>query len=488
LIAAVKVLFKDSVVYGLANVIQKIIPLVIIPIIIAHLGKTAFKIYDLSFVYAYLFSSLVVLGQDSAASVFYFDKNKDHFNKKQVLAYSFFIQVFTIIGYLIFFYPFRNQVASFVFHGDSLQSQYWIMALSVIPGYFMFNYGLNILLINRRKVEYISICFLLALLSIAGTYTAIVIYKGGIAELFSVLIGSMTICGLIVTFILRKEIFGKIFPLNYPLLDKLVWFGLPFALTSFFRQVIPSVDRYFLLKFHYAAELPHYILAVKLGSFVNIAFSAFALAFTPYSLNKIHHEDGEKEISNIFQVVAVISLTAIPVVLIFKDWMIEFFADPTYHLAGQLLPFFLFGWAFDLFTNFALLGVYKSQKSFFVLSLLITGTVVISLLNIFLVPIYGVFGAAASFCCTKLLSFVFALVYLKKHFKITVNTSTFVAVVFLMGVCSFLNYFINIYWYALILILVLSGIGYYLYQIFKLHRLEQYASADKEIIYPTTNS
>jgi O-antigen/teichoic acid export membrane protein len=38
LIAAVKLLFKDSVVYGAANVIQKITPLVIIPIIISHLG------------------------------------------------------------------------------------------------------------------------------------------------------------------------------------------------------------------------------------------------------------------------------------------------------------------------------------------------------------------------------------------------------------------------------------------------------------------
>jgi O-antigen/teichoic acid export membrane protein len=473
LIAAVKTLFKDSIVYGLANVIQKIIPLVIIPVIIAHLGKTAFKLYDLSFVYAYLFSSLVVLGQDSAASVFYFDKTNDHFNKKQVLAYSFFIQVFTILGYLIFFYPFRHEVASFVFHGDSNQAHYWIMALSVIPGYFMFNYGLNILLINRRKVEYISLCFLLALLSIAGTYTTVVVYHGGISDLFYVLIGSMTVCGLIVTYILRKDIFTQLLPLNYKLLDKLVWFGLPFALTSFFRQVIPSIDRYFLLKFNYTAELPQYILAVKLGSFINIAFSAFALAFTPYSLSKIHHEDGEKEISNIFHIVSVLSLTFIPVVLIFKNPMVDFFADASYGLSSQLLPFFLFGWAFDLFTNFALLGIYKSQKSIFILTLLMAGTLIVSVLNILLVPVYGVFGAAISFCLTKLVSFAFAVFYLNKHFKLHIDYSSFIGVVALTGLCSFLNYFLNSYLYLAIMILVLTGIGYFLYSIFKKSRLEQ---------------
>jgi O-antigen/teichoic acid export membrane protein len=196
------------------------------------------------------------------------------------------------------------------------------------------------------------------------------------------------------------------------------WCGLvyPFALTSFFRQVIPSIDRYFLLKFNFIAELPQYILAVKLGSFINIAFSAFALAFTPYSLKKIHHDDAEKEISNIFQVVSIISLTAIPVILIFKYWMIDFFADSSYLLAGQLLPFFLFGWALTFLPNFALLGVYKSQKSFFVLVLLMIGTGDGFVLNISLVPVYGVFGAAVSFCITKLLCFAVAFFLFEKAF------------------------------------------------------------------------
>ena len=480
MIAAVKILFKDSVVYGVANVIQKITPLVIIPIIISHLGKNAFKVYDLSFVYVFLFSSLVVLGQDSASSVFYFDKNQDHFDKKKVLAYSFFIQVFTIIGYLIFFWPFRYDVASFIFHDDAYQARYWVLALAIIPGYFMFNFGLNVLLLNRRRTEYVSICFLLALLSIVGTVITIVENSGGLDNLFYVLIGAMSFCGVLVTIILRREIFTQLLPIDTRLLDKLVWFGLPFALTSFFRQVIPSIDRFFLMKFNYLDVLPQYILAVKLGSFINIAFNAFALAFTPYSLKKIHHSDAEKEISGIFQLVAVISLTSIPVILIFKYWMIDFFADASYVLAGQLLPLFLFGWAFDLFTNFALLGIYKSQKSFFILVLLMTGTVLISILNMSLVPIYGVFGAAISFCVTKLASFGFAFVYLKRHFKISVDLGQFLGILLLMAICSALNYFINSYLYLGIVLIVLAGVSYYIYKTFKKHRLEQYLQINRE--------
>ncbi len=79
MITALKSLFKDSVVYTIANIIQKLAPLIVIPIVIKYLGDEALKIYDLSFVYVYLFSALVFLGLDSAASAFYFDQKKKNF-------------------------------------------------------------------------------------------------------------------------------------------------------------------------------------------------------------------------------------------------------------------------------------------------------------------------------------------------------------------------------------------------------------------------
>lgn len=473
LIAAVKRLFKDSVVYGIANIIQKITPLVIIPIIIKQLGDVAFKIYDLSFVYVYLFSSLVVLGQDSAASVFYFEKD-EKLHRRQVLSYSFLIQVCTLVGYFVFFYPLRYELARFVFGEDATQAKYWILALSIIPGYFMYNYGLNILLINRKKAAYVFFCFLQAMLTIGGAYGAIVLFNGTIAHLFLVLIGSMSVCGIAVVLFLRKEIFEKLLPLNSELLQRLVLFGFPFALTSFFRQVIPSVDRFFLLKYQYTLELPQYILAVKLGSFINIAFASFALAFTPYSLSKIHDKDAEQEISHIFHLVSILALTFIPIVLIFKDWMILFFADPGYALAGLLLPIFLFGWVFDLFTNFALLGMYRSKKSFFILTLLVMGTILISILDVFLVPLYGVFGAAISFGVTKFASFLMAVVYLRKHFKLNIDLGRSAGVLFLSLLCCYLNYTMSGHLYLIILILVVSGISYYIYKFLRRHQLEGY--------------
>jgi O-antigen/teichoic acid export membrane protein len=66
-----KHLAKDSLVYVGANLLQKLIPLLVIPVITNYFGKDALKVYDVSFVYAYLFSWLIILGQDNATSILF---------------------------------------------------------------------------------------------------------------------------------------------------------------------------------------------------------------------------------------------------------------------------------------------------------------------------------------------------------------------------------------------------------------------------------
>jgi O-antigen/teichoic acid export membrane protein len=476
LIAALKSLFKDSVVYGVANIIQKIAPLIVIPIVIKYLGDEALKIYDLSFVYVYLFSALVFLGLDSAASAFYFDQKKTNFNKKQVLGYGFYFQLFSCILYFLLIYPFRQELAYLIFPNDPTMERFWIMALSIIPGYIMLSYGLNIALWQRRKALYVITCFVQTILTVAGVYTAVVLLKGTITDVFYVLIGSMSITGFFIIVYLRKEVFVNPFPFNNALVKALFLFGIPFALTSFFRQLIPSIDRYFLLLNNFHRDLPEYILSVKLASFINIGFTAFLLAFTPYSLNKINDEDAEQEISAIFRLVAVItSQLSFHSSWYLKILLVAFFANDTYQLTPMLLPIFLFGWVFDLFTNFALLGVYRSQKSLFILALLIVGTIIITILNVLLVPVFGVFGAALSFFITKCCSFFIALHYLRKHFKIQVSIFKLMFLFGMAALCSYLLFAANFYWFLLCLLGLLTIVGIYIYRTLQHYHLFNFA-------------
>ncbi len=144
----------------------------------------------------------------------------------------------------------------------------------------------------------------------------------------------------------------------------------------------------------------------------------------------------------------------IPVALLFRHAMIEVFADSSYSLSGQLLPFFFFAWVFDLFTYFAMLGTYKTQNSVIVLCLFFLGTILIALLNFMLVPVLGLFGAAVSFSLTKMFLFAMPLWYFRKEFKLTVHIASFFIAFFVAAACSYLTYQIPSSMYATIMLVV----------------------------------
>ncbi|MFL5742339.1 MAG: oligosaccharide flippase family protein [Flavisolibacter sp.] len=467
MIVALRNLLRNSVVYGLANSIQKLVPVFILPIITTHLGKTALKLYDLSFIYVYLFSALILCGLDVSASTFFFDRKKQKFDQKQVLSYAFVLQLALIALNFLVFYPFRTVIASFIFSGDTSIEHFWLLAMTIVPGYMMLNYGLSVLLWLDRKKPYFIVCILNTVLNLAIAIIAIKFYRGSIKDIFFAQIGSITLCGLLAMYFIRDRLSFGTGSINTALVSRLLWFGLPFALTAFFRQLIPSVDRYFLLHYHYNEELPQYILAVKIASFFSVATNAFILVFTPYSLNKLNHDDAEKEISDLFHFISILTFICVPLVLLFKDDLVRIFADSSYHLSARLLPFLLFGWVFDLFAYFSMLGIYKSQNSTTILTILVCGTAIISGLNVLLVPLYGVFGAAISFAVTKFLIFFISLFYLKRYFRIDIRYISFFVIFFVVAAYSYLAFILSLYAYLFCLALLFILVALYIRRNFK---------------------
>ena len=454
-------LMKDSLVYGIANAIQKMVPFFVIPIVTGYLGQEALKIYDVSFIYAYLFSWLIISGQDAAAAILYFDERQAQFNKKQVTAFALLIQLAVLILFLCVFILFSDSWASILFSKDLSIASWWTRALLILPGFILMNYALNILLWQKRKAYYIMLCSMLTVLSIVSVELSVVVFQGGLSALFYCLIGSMTISGLVGLIMVRHHVFISFLPVNTLLIKRLLWLGVPFSLTAFFHQLLPSIDRYFLIQYNYSSSLALYVLAAKLGSFMSFGISAFALAFTPYSMAKLNEEDAEKEISNVFRIVSTGAFLLVPFLLLFKDWLIVLFADSSYQLSAKLLPFFFFGWVFDLFCYFSLLGIYRSQKTLLQLILFLIATGIISLSNILLVPAFGLYGAAISFCFTKAVLFFVSLVWFRKYFHLRVHTISFSSAFLIAAGCSYLIYVLPLVANVVILIFVLCAAIFY---------------------------
>jgi O-antigen/teichoic acid export membrane protein len=408
------------------------------------------------------------LGQDNATSILYFS-DKDEHSRRKILRHGLLIQLCFFAMLAVLFLPVRNFVASLLFPNENTIAAFWLKALLIIPGHIVLNYVLNIFLWSENRKNYVILCFTQVCLGITGILLAM-FFHSGIEGIFWSLILATTITGL-VGFAMANRIVALKFQFDKSLIKKLVLMGAPFALTSFFQQLVPSIDRYFLLQFNYGNDLAQYALAVKIGGLLSIATSAFVLAFTPYSMNRIFEKNGEEQLSTLFLFVAPAMLLCIPIIILFKDVLVNLFADPSYDVSGKLLPLFFLGWAFDLFFYFSILGVYKSQKSYWMLFIFIAGIILISSLNFILVPRYGVFGAAAAFCITKAFLFFLPLIALRKFFKLSLNAVNFFGFLAASVLCSYLIYRLEFYQSLLLVAALITGSLFYLNSILQRHRL-----------------
>lgn len=456
-----KALLKDSVVYGLANAVQKLGPFVIVPLVIKVLGQKAYTTYDVSFVSAYLFSWLVVLGQDVAASILYFDERKTGFDKANVIASSLLLQLLFLLLLALLLGPFVNGIANALFAKDKAVADWWPKALWLLPGQVLYYQALNVLLWQKQKASYVWLCAVHTAFSIGSAAVSLLLLHGGIASLFYSLVCSVNAAGLVGLYLIRRPVFRSLLPVNKSLLKKLVGLGLPFALTAFFQQLLPAVDRFFLLEYNYGDALAPYLLASKLGTLVNFITSAFGLAFTPYALAKLNEEAAEEEIGSLFRFVSVTAFLALPFLLLFKDVLIAVFADASYREATKLLPFFFFGWVFDLFGYFTVLGIYRSHKTHLSLLLFAIGAAVVSLLNLLFIPLLGLYGAALSFCAGKAVLFFLSLFWLKKYFPLHLHPASFTAALLLSAMCCSLAYVLPWWMNILLLGLLLCAIVLY---------------------------
>ena len=464
-----KMLMRDSLWYGLASVLQKLIPFLVIPLVISRLGSEAFKAYDVCFLYAILVSWLIVVGQDNAASILYFDAGGE-WGKPKVLLNGMLNQLVLLVVLGTVLYVFRDLFSAWLFNNDPSLTSFWPRALWILPGQVILNYCLNILIWEGRKVKYLLLCIVQVVFTLALVYLSLVFWNGSTIDLFTIIVGVTGFCASLGLYLVRHALFTKESAWSPALAKQMLLLGAPFALTSFFQQALPSVDRYFLLHHHFNEQLPVYALGSKMSGVLSVASGAFIIAFTPYSMKKIHEADGERELSLLFRFVSVAALVAIPVILLFKGWLLDFFADDRYSDATYLLPFFFFAWVFDLFSYFWMLAIYRSRKSHLVLLIFLSGLVMVSVLNSILVPRYGIYGAAISLCITKFLLFIIPMYLLRKYFIVEIHYLSFMGFLALaVGACWLILHLPVLQYVGILAIIVLSTL-FYLRKLFEANR------------------
>jgi len=254
---------------------------------------------------------------------------------------------------------------------------------------------------NLFRAEQRSVAFSIATLLNIGitvplTVILVVVYKHGP---LGIIVGNLS--GTLVVFIAllgyRREQLGLQF--DRKLLHTLNRFGIPLMAAALATWVMNFGDRFMLAKLlhgNYALhQLGQYSLAVKISSAMVLLFTAFQVAWPAFAYSIDDEGEAKRAYSFVLTYLMFIAAWTAVGLSLFAPWLVRLLARrPGYWPAADAIPALAFGSIF--FAGFIVVTIAtgRARQTQFNWVATTAGALLNFALNLWLIPAYGMLGAA----------------------------------------------------------------------------------------------
>lgn len=399
-----KNLFKQTLIYGLATVIPRLISFILNPIYVLYLPDKG-KMGEVSVIFSYLVFFNVVLsyGMETAFFRFY---NAEGNDKKNVISTSTISLFWSSIGFLVLGLLFRNTLADW----SDIKVEYitytiWILtldALAIIP--------FSKLRAERKPIKYaaikignVSISLVLTLFFLAilpklaaqnpdGFFSTIYIENYQIGYIFISFIAAS-----LATFLVLIPNYTKItWHFDAVLWKKMMRYGLPILFAGIAFAINEHFDKILLDWLHVPlSEIGAYSACYKIGMFMVLFRTAYTLGIEPFFFSHASNENAQQTYATITKYFVIFGSFICLFVIVFADLLkLVLVPNPDYWNAMKVVPLIVLA-------NF-FLGIYTNLSVWYKLIdrtkvgayISIIGAIITLLLNWLLIPAMSYYGSA----------------------------------------------------------------------------------------------
>lgn len=240
----------------------------------------------------------------------------------------------------------------------------------------------------------------------------------------------------ILTFIKRSAISSN-------LRRDMVKYSMPLIPNSISWWIMNMSDRLLITFFIGASANGIYSVSNKLPSILIILNSILYLSWQETAISEYKAKDRNVFYTKIFNKLMVFQLTLCILLISYTKFLLDILVSDTYSSSWVYTPFLYLGIVFNIFSSFYGTGFLSAEKTKDALTSSIYGALANILLNLLLIPIMGVQGAAVSTMIAFITMWVIRIYQTRPYFKIEINTKK---LLILLGLnCIFIIlYFINI--------------------------------------------
>ena len=394
-------LLKDISIYISSDVINKIVPFLLLPVLTRYLSPSDYGIISMFFVLTSILGIVMTVETNTAIGVFFFKKSHDDL-KVFIANVIIIISILTTIT-LLFSMIFEDMLAKLL----ALPLEWIILGVVVTLSQFFTTINLVLWQSEHNAIPTGVYQVSQTLVNVSLSLVLIIGLKMGwegrlIAISFASIIFGMYSLRLLfkrdyVKIKFDKESCKEAFSFGVPLL--------PHALSVWFRT---GIDRIFLTTFISAAATGMYTVAFQIASVLSIISVALNKAFVPYLYKKLNNiNDLEKRKLVSYSYLYFLALLIIAFLLsILAPYIIKYFLGEAFSDSQKYIRLLAFSFAFQgmylMVVNYILYMKKTASLSYITISISILHIV----LCYVLIKANGLIGASQAALITSFLTFI----------------------------------------------------------------------------------
>ena len=459
-------ILKNSAIYSVVSVLQRGISFFLLPLYTAYLAPEDYGTLSIVTSISSLLSVFILLALHGAAARFTY-KNKGVEYERHlwgtlttfILANSLFIGAIIIGLHKYIIDPFIGGINFFPF-----------MFLGIVntilsPLYLFFQ---SYLQTKQEGLKYGINTFLNFALNVSLIVLFLVVFKLGIIGvlLANLIVSLVFFIYVLIIYIpqinmgLKKDILKPTFKYSMPLI--------PHLLAAWSSGMI---DKLFLNGMSGRSETGLYSVGQQFGGIIGMIASAINQAYIPWFFEKV--EEGKDGLSSIYKlsIIVVIGYCFLAFSLsIFSKEILQLMVSDSFRGIWEIVPFLAFASVFQgLYYFFSSVLFLKHTSLVFFIT--ISDSILNILLNIFLIPIYGLWGSVYACFFSLFLRSVLALIiseFVDERIRFKWKQMYMIVVVsFLLTFTNYLFTGIPILWSLFIKVIFLSVVLVFLLWFFK---------------------
>jgi len=436
--------FKQSAIYGIGTIFERLVSFIMLPLYLNALSKAEFGLVTTWQAYFMILSPFFLFGQNSALIRFYSSSSDE--SEQQLIFSTAFWSVTGIGTLLIGLGLLATHPLSRLLFEANTSPLLWLM-FGVVWLDSVNLLAVNLLKAENRATGFSVVSIFSGVMILVSTYYFLVILKlraeGAIWAILSV---SLFKFFILLFLVIRPKLRAKF---SFPLLRQMLHFGLPYLPTVLAASLLVSVDRIFIDRILGKEILGIYAAGCRLAMLVALFTKAFQFAWEPFVAATHEQDDAPvifSKISTYFMFGA--GFIYLSIVLFIED-LIRFrlgsftFAKPDYFASAPIVPIIMLGSLIYALYILFMVGVYVRKKSIYFTLLTAIAALIHFFANLYLVPRWGMLGAAwATVFAYSMMSGGMYWIS-QKYYPIRYEWSRIFRIVFFIGLIMLGNLFWN---------------------------------------------